>query len=424
MRSCHGGEVLITVLVSCTQMNGPSEGTNIDDPPTDGLTFDEQPLDTGWLPGDYGYWHYTYDGEIGTAYASAIAVANAAPLANLSECAVRDVPCLPPLPTAEDTFVDLVPRARVDLDALRTRYLGETPSFGPFGLLLQQTSDAAAITYGTGVPAAVIEDTQVGVAFAGAWPETVTGPLLEVSPPIELVSPGLRETVQFINGDQVAINWVPTGTGIVILELTSPFGVSRWTRLIDDGSFTFDVDSYPWTVDYQTMTFSLQRWDVTTTSLYGHTIEMVAQSIATFEGEYFNVTDRSRLTAPNSCVSIPDETTLPVGSWWDTFEGYGNNVTFPDTCAGRDAVSLPGRREAIHRVDVPPGARLTIDYTDTGDPAFITLAQACDFGTSCVVQGLQTVEYVNPNDTTEPLYVILEQQAEGSFYTLDVDLTF
>lgn len=421
--------MLLAFLLSCTSSNDDTTT-----PPSVETADTAVTLDTGWSPGDYGSFFYSYDVQTQQAVVSAIAVQTTPGFINLPDCIARDVTCLPVLPKGEDTFVDFVADQRVDLELLRTRYIGRTASFGPFEMPLVQDQDTQATYYTTNVQGGVLDGQQAWISWPGGfWSQYRSDDIVQVSPPIELIAPAAGSFTEFTNGDQFVIEWVPTGDGIVTLEATSRFGFSRIYRLADDGLFALDIDSLPWQMLTQDVSFALKRWDRGDLRVSGHVVDIAAMSQVTFEGQFFNVGDRDRLRPANTCNAALGLNSLPPGGWWSTFDGLSGSATLPGVCNGVGAPGPSGGPDAIYRVDVPPRTLLKVEYIAYGDNGVLGIATDCPINANNCVAKSETDnrqgqpefgEFFNLSDSIEDVYVFLDTEgaADPTFYTLDVDI--
>ncbi|MEO0604161.1 MAG: hypothetical protein AAF211_22180, partial [Myxococcota bacterium] len=156
--------LVLNALLGCTPAEEPTDSTT----PATSTAETAEPIDTGWSPGDYGTFQMWTDRETGQVLVGAVAVQTTPGFVNLAECLAdpnNNTTCLPQLPKAEGTFIDFDPDARVDLDLLRTRYLGDNVAFGPFGLEFIQDPDSQSIFYtGQGSYDAVRDST-----FGPSW---------------------------------------------------------------------------------------------------------------------------------------------------------------------------------------------------------------------------------------------------------------
>ncbi|MEN0061833.1 MAG: hypothetical protein AAGA48_06750 [Myxococcota bacterium] len=420
--------LMLHTLLACTSSD-PDEPTG----PAIETADTAESLDTGWSPGDFGAFMFWRNMNNGSAGAAAVAVQTTPGFVNLPQCLTdpnRDTTCLPQLPKAEGTFIDFDPDARVNLELLRTRYLGPEVNFGALSIPFSQDEDTQAVFYrdpGT-AQAGTFSGQQVGVAWEnGFWPDYVSPDLLNISPPIEIISPAAGSFTRFTNDEQFIIEWVPTGESIITLEATSRFGFSRIFRLKDDGLFALDVDSLPWTSLVQDVEFSLKRWNRSEFRRFGHVVDVTAMSEVNFSGQFLNVGAREQLSPANTCQPAEGLLSLPEGGWWSTFDGLSNGVSI---CGA-------GGADAIYRVDMPPRSLMTVEYTAYGEDGVLglsttcpTTANACEdfsdvFNANTMPIGLnqpEFVEYFNISDRTESVYVLADTRGGGepNFYTMDV----
>lgn len=437
--------LILHTLLACTSDDEPTEETAAPIATADTA----EAIDTGWSPGDYGAFQVWTDRETGETFVGAVAVQTTPGFVNLPQCLLSDVvptldngtPCLPQLPQTPGDFVDFDPSARVDLEFLRTRYLGEEPGFGPFPANFIQDEDTQAVMYLGQANIEAVKDRTMGPAWGGNWPEYIGEEDVFVTEQLEIISPEADSFTRFTNGSQFVIEWEPRGdgSGIITLEVSNGnFGFNRLYRLADDGLFALDVDSLPWSPLSlaQEVEFVLTRWDRSEIQRFGHVVDLSVTSSVTFSGEYLNVGPREPLRPANACPPAQGLLSLPAGQWWWPFDDLTHQQP---TCTVPPEFE-PQFPEAIYRVDLPPRTLLTLDYTAIGGDAILGLADNCparwdtcldfvhQFNVNTIPDGFDQAEflsYFNISDRVETLFVFLEAipSIDGlNFYTFDVQI--
>ncbi|MEM6931350.1 MAG: hypothetical protein AAF602_30750, partial [Myxococcota bacterium] len=306
--------VVFALLVACTGAPStpePGEAPVLDDPDA---------LDTGFAPGDFGAYHIWSDVGAGTTRGGAVALEVTPGCSNLIEAIVDpsgSSPCLPPIPAVDGDFVDFVP-APLDRAQLRSRFLGESVTYGLADLPLVQDPDTQTVYYEGPASFDDIANSSVGPSWGGAWPTYASEGDLTVTEPLDLLQPAIGSTVQFTNHDELLIEWTPRGEGggFVTLLVSSRFGFDRLYRLADDGLFSLDVTTLPWGSRVQEADFELTRWERTEIVRFGHVVELVAKSSARFAGQYLEVGPREGLRAIDACAQAAIGPSLVPGNWW------------------------------------------------------------------------------------------------------------
>jgi len=405
--------LILATLLACSDDETPADSS-----PTTSTADTAVSIDTGWAPGDYAAFQIWTNMNDGLTRAGAIAVQTTPGYINLVECIAdpsNNTTCLPQLPKADGTFIDFDPDERVDLELLRTRYLGSEVSYGPFPLTVTQEEVSQAVYYtGPANFAAIINDSFGPEWGEGFWPPYQGTEDITVTSPIQIISPEPGSFNQFTSGRPFVIEWVPRGdgNGVVTLEVTSRFGFARIYRLADDGLFALDVDDLPWGSIVQDVEFKLTRWDRGELRRFGHVIDLLATSFVTFEGQYLNVGVSEPLEPANSCNPALGLLSLPAGDWWWPTDEATNNV---GNCGA------PGP-DVIYRVDLPSRTLLTVEYNHYGEDvdAVLGIATACPVTEAEQCPELvnqfgagdpEFARYFNITDRTESVYVFADMLA-------------
>ncbi|MEO0605679.1 MAG: hypothetical protein AAF211_29875, partial [Myxococcota bacterium] len=293
--------LVFALLVACT--GAPSEAP---EPVESPVAEDADALDTGFAPGDFGAYHIWSDVGAGTTRGGAVALEVTPGCSNLMEAivdATGSTPCLPPIPAVDGDFVDFIPTP-LDRSQLRSRFLGESVTYGLADLPLVQDPDTQLVYYEGSASFDGITNSAIGPSWSGAWPAYASESELTVTEPLDLIQPAIGSTVRFTNNDELLVEWTPRGEGggFVTLLVRSRFGFDRLYRLADDGLFSLDVATLPWGSRVQEADFELTRWERTEVVRFGHAVELVAKSSARFSGQYLEVGPRDALQATDTCT--------------------------------------------------------------------------------------------------------------------------
>src|SRR5262249_43717914 len=131
---------------------------------------------------------------------------------------------------------------RLTTTGVRTRYLGDTVTVGPYELPYREDPDTDLGFYTTDATEVGLVEGWLGASWAGQWPDYVGTDDLFVPEPILLTAPHAGGAITLASGTQAPIEWVPTGDGDLTLTLRPPFGDAVMYTLNDDGYFAIDAD--------------------------------------------------------------------------------------------------------------------------------------------------------------------------------------
>ena len=431
-------------LGACTAADSNDPEGN---PGTDGATRPTVPevVDTGWAPGDLAGFHIALGSGDAPARLMGVATESSPGFLNLAQCAVNpDSPCLTLFPNMEDDFVALATGLEVDREATQTRFLGREVELAGYTLAYQEDADNGFGFYDRQL---AIDDLApqgwVNVSWGGQWPAYEGEQMLFVSEPIDLLSPVPGSSVEFSNGSSLPIAWTPTGSGAVTLILESESGLSRMYLLEDDGYFELEADSLTIGGTTDDIRFSLIRWDQNNVRRFGHVIDFVATSTATFDATYFNIGPRDELQPAAQCAEATGQDPLTTGGYWGSLDpALGANLgglQQPPCIAPGCAHGYDG----FYKLELPPKHLISLQYNVLEDSAAFWMVEDCFAPLDCsepafgadedsTVGVPEFISYFNPTDDLQRFYLVVDSQGETcnpgsqppveSKFTLDVNL--
>ncbi len=446
-----------TLFVACTEGDdtGQNEGTD------NGETVTQAPPeldDTGWPAGDLAGFFM----DLGTGFnpptLSAVFTESSPGFVNLAQCGANpNKPCLTTFPQDEDEFEDVTTDREIERETINTRFLGFDIRFAGYSIPYREDAETGFGFYNRKLTEE--EPTPLGWVGAGweesQWPAWTGEDLLYVSDVIELVSPRPGENISFHDGQKVPIEWVPTGEGEITLQVNSDLaGITRMYLLNDDGYFELDVDSLGLGGALsEDLDFTLQRWNRERVQKFGHVIDFVATSRASFTGEFFQTGGREFLRASDQCAEATGLPPIQAGGYWGFLGDFGADINVGDTepssrtdnsvgCLPPWGGECAGGSDALYKVEVPPRHLLQVEYNVYDDNGVFYFLSNCDNRYSCFLGAdfdpMENVpEFLNFFNTTDSLrrfYLVADSQGTqsgricyasqpiASYYTLDVKL--
>lgn len=222
-------------------------------------------------------------------HVGAIVLTEPSGVSNLAMCGLGLMPCVPALPTIVDasTAVDWTrdPLLR-DQEA---DFVGVSIGFGPFDAWYQNSAVPHWHSIVSDEPGAADLEGDVGIVITGdgggAWGQYAGFADIEVSPMIEVTQPLPGDVLQLGPGDQLNLEWTPTGAGTVYLLAAEAEGAGRLFLLDDDGAFEFPVDALGLTAPAD-IELALSRWDTADVDVNGHRLTVRAVSEVLWSGTY------------------------------------------------------------------------------------------------------------------------------------------
>lgn len=427
-----------TLLVACTGQ-APAEDTDPQDP-AGTVPGGEIPDDTGFPPGDLGGFHIDFGTLANPATLSAVFTESSPGFVNLAQCAVNtDVPCLTLFPNDEDEFILPDTSRELDRDTVNTRFLGFEIGFAGYTLNYREDPDNGFGYYSrTLTEKDAPPQGWVGASWGGQWPDFQGDNLLFVSEPMELIFPRPGAHIKFHNGERFPVEWVPTGDGLVTLQVGTP-GNQIMYLLEDDGYYEIVADELGISSQIEDVTFAFTRWDKSNIRKFGHVIDLLSTSKQQFTGEYFNIGNRDELEGADRCAEATGLDPLLAGGFWGDLGWYEADLNPDEFCVN------PGCAygyDGIYKVEVPPKNLLQIEYNVYLDSAAMYLLTDCTDEFSCFrasdldsnVNAPEFMNYFNPSDDLRRFYLIVDSTGDGgcptrgssgpvkSYYTLDVGL--
>jgi hypothetical protein len=388
--------------------------------------------DTGWPPGDLANIHIAHNVNTGQTEAYAVFVESAPVFTNLAQCAVRGGTCFGGFAQDEDEFEDYDPDQDLEQEGISTRFAGFELKVGPYTLPYREDPDSKFGYYFS--PGTDIEppfDETIGVSWAGQWIPYEGTDDFYVPNPIELLAPPAGSNIFFTNGEKVPFEWVPTGQGLVTLSVSTRFTMARLYTVEDDGYFELDVDDLGLISESDELTFKLTRWNSTTLRKYGHVVELLATSEATFTGDYVQIGSRIPIQAADECPQAQGSLPLEAGGWWGYLGGELNADSDPPaSCIGSYPADARGP-DGIFRINIDPKHAFSVDYNLFDASGTLYMVEDCnDVNDTCLIGrdespdpgGHEFVQIFNPNDDPQIVYLVIDatDSNETSVFTLDV----
>ena len=403
-------------------------------------------VDTGWPPGDLAGFHVALGNGSTAPRLMGVVTESSAGFLNLAQCAVNtDSPCLTLFPNNEDDFEPLDTSREIDRDVTKTRFLGYEVELAGYKLQYEEDEDNGFGYYDYELRAGErIPEGWIGVKWGGQWPEFEGERMLEVSAPLNMVSPEPGSKVEFPNGSLFPIEWVPTGSGAITLVVESQSGLSRMYLLEDDGYFELNVDDLKIGGTSEEIQFTMIKWDQNNVRKFGHVIDFVATSSASFDALYFNIGPREELQPVDRCPEATGQDPLRTGGYWGSLNpalgaNYGGyNVP---GCLNQTGIGCAFGYEGFYKVEVPPKNLIQLQYNVLDDSASFWLVEDCFDPGSCVDGAdedsnpnvAEFVSYFNPTDDLERFYLVVDSSGENcpptrsappvdTKFTLDVNI--
>lgn len=336
---------------------------------------------------------------------------------NTAQCAVAGVSCIEILPLEEDLSVPYDEDLAWEQPNATYRFLGATLTVGAYAM--PYVYDEAA---DRGYYAAILSDDplvygEVPISIAGEWSGILDDanpgddPTMLIDEDLDLLLPDYKFDVDFINGQPLAFEWVPTGTGDVYL-IVEAVGISELHWLEDDGYAAFFPDELGFETDDLDVEFTLSRWTTREHAIGPHALRASSVSEIVMRGRYTYVGASEEITLVDQC-SVAE--VLPVvtesGSYYGVFGDWFQNDLSPgyEGCTGY----AEDGEEGIIPVRLEPNSILTAVYSVSEGDASIYLLQDCEKTSTCLVGAdldvtIGGTEYLTYfNQTAEPMDLFL-----------------
>lgn len=428
---------LAVLAIACSRTIEPE--------PTDpGDTNVEPPVDTGFPPGDLGNIHVRHDVNRDETTVYALFVESAPNFVTLARCVITESGCLPSLPADEDDPLLFDPRDSLEPETLRTRFVGDAISVGDYALEYRENPETKLGYYVTSVDEEDPQEGAAGVSWGGQWPEYLGADDIYLPSPMDTITPREDGKLTFTNNMLVPIEWVPTGEGEITLTISRDFGDAVVYSLNDDGYFELDSDDLGQrlglTDEVTDLTATLSRWSRNTLVKFGHVVELIGSSDASFDLQFVQVGTRQRMFPADECAEAQGALALGAGQYFG-FLGeprVDSDYDAPTECLDPAETTFYDGSfgpDAMFRVVVPPRHQYTFDYNLLTESASIYLVENCNAIDATCRDGSdlddapnahEFVSYFNQDDDPQTLYVVLDStDFDGeSFFTLDVQDQF
>lgn len=430
--------LLLSSLVACS-----GDDTTVPPPDTHTGTATESGttlLDTAWPVGDIGNLHVAHHVNTGRTEAMGLFIDSSAGFLNMAQCTLFDaIPCIGGLPDEED-FEDVDRDQEIDPDVVDSRFLGFEVEFGPYTLPYVESPRTGLGYYAADVTDLGFPTGSIGAKWGGQWEPRRSRDDLEVSEPIELLSPRPGGNFFVVNGTMVPIEWVPTGKGEVTITVADRFTIYRFFHVKDDGYYELDVDQLGLTGDLEDLTVTLTRWDIAEVEWTGHYVREVASSDVFFTLELANVGARDPLYVVDSCNEALGMPPLVTGDYWGRLDDYGNdldpsNLGFPNCLTETyNWYATAHGRDGLVKVDLPAKSIVNLEYTHFTESASVYFVTNCAQSNSCVA-GIdadvspgapEVLSLFNKTDELERYYLVVDSSNDAErtseVFTLDVTI--
>jgi len=424
---------LVIFLNACD--NGGTDNVGTDDgtlpPPPVGTTDD-----TGWPPGQVGHMHLWNQITTGRTRAYAVFSQNDFSFPNFAQCAVESSVCFPPFQPIDDP-PEIIDQDDFDQENVSTVFAGFEVEFGPYTLPYVENPQNGFGSYSRDVSGQPVPLGWVGVSWSGAWKPYEGTEDLYVSPPIEMIAPPPGSHIRFENGEQLVIEWLPTGEGDVTIAVAPSENDWLLFHVEDDGYHAFDVDlDLGLTEDTEDVTFTLTRWNKNELRKYGHVVELSAASEASFTSTYNNIGTRTRILPADECTEAQGALPLGTGNYWGFLDAYTSDldpINFGAPCPPETNLSDSLGKDALVKIELDPYESVNVDY-NTYPPlsAATYLLEDCNDANSCIIGAdvsdnagdHEFVSYFNNSDDRQTLYLGLDSSdKDDGVFTLDMEVT-
>ncbi len=423
---------LLILLNACDPGTDPVDGT-------DGTTLPPPPdptEDTGWPPGQVGHMHLWNQITSQRTRVYGTFSQNDFSFPNIAQCAIERIACLPPFPDAGDPPV-ILDDDSFDQENMSTVFVGFEVGFGPYLLPYTEDPQTSFGSYGRDVSGQPVPVGWVGVSWGGTWKPYEGTENLFISPPIELIAPPSGAHIRFTNGQQLVLEWLPTGEGLVTIVVQPAVDEALLFSVEDDGYHAFDVDlDLGLTEDTEDVTFTITRWNTSELRKYGHVVELTASSEANFTSTYNNIGTRTRILPADKCIEAQGRLPTETGGYWgflDALEDDIDPINFGAACPPDTNVSDSLGKEGFLKLELDPYESVNVDY-NTFEPlsASTYLMTDCDDVTTCIIAAdvsdnsndHEFVSYFNNSDDRQILYLGLDSSdKDNGVFTVDLEVT-
>jgi hypothetical protein len=431
--------LVLTNLAACAGDDTPTPTDGDTDTPTDtdtGTTL----LDSAWPVGDIGNLHIAHHVNTGRTEVMGLFLNSSAGFLNMAQCTLFDtIPCVGGLPPDEETPEDVDRDQAVDPEVVDSRFLGFEIEFGPYVLPYTENRNTGLGYYGLDATVQGPVTGNVGAKWGGQWEQRTTRNDLQVSPPIELLSPRPGGNIFVVNGTRVPIEWVPTGQGEVTLTVANRFTLFRFFHLDDDGYFELDVDQLGLTAQLEDLSVTLTRWDIADVEWTGHYTRMVASSDVFFTMDLANVGARDPVYVVDSCTEAGGMPPITTGDYWGRLDGFENNLDpstqNPNCLTETYNWYATGRgRDGLIKVELPAKSILNLEYTHFSESASVYLVENCNQASTCVA-GIdadispgapEVLSLFNKTDDLESYFLVVDSSNDdeptSEVFTLDLTI--
>lgn len=421
----------VALLVACGSGTEPTPSTGTTD---SGLTTESTTtfVDTGFLPMDEGSIMLVrrLTGGQRTTELFGLFVDEHAGYRNLAQCAIKAGYCFDYLPAAEDDWVDIDRERLFEPGFSEFRYVGLEIGLGPFtapyttgDLYPHYYADLTKQVGPEGVRGAL------GVTFGGQWGDYVGTADIVVSPDLELITPKPNAKVEFHDGENLLVEWVPDGNGIVLLTLIETgrnASYARMYELEDDGYFSLPVVDLGLGTDDMSFDMKLTRWNWGEAKHWGNTVEVVATSEVGWTADYVYTEGRDYIEPEDKCLPASTMPSLTSGAYWGNLDGYSDDFDSTSYCT--DGFNANGK-EGFLRVQLEPLEFLSATSTLLTEDASIYVVEDCADEDTCLNGSdenegplPESVSFFNNTDQQRTVYLVVDgrnNDSKGMFH-LDV----
>jgi hypothetical protein len=392
--------------------------------------------DTGWPPGQVSHMHIWHQATDNRTRAYAMFSQNDFSFPNVAQCAIEGTICLPPFPDPGDPPT-VVSTTQFDQSNVSTVFAGFEVELGPYPLNYVEQPESGFGSYSADVSGQPLPVGWIGVSWGGAWKPYEGTEDLYVSPPIDLISPPAGAHVRFQNGEDLILEWLPTGEGDVTITVVPEVADILIFGVEDDGYHAFDVDTELGLVeDTEEVTFILSRWNTSELRKYGHVIELTASSDASFTSTYNNIGSRTRINPADKCTEAQGSLPLGTGNYWGFLDAYENDLdpipVYPQ-CPLETINSDARGKEALVKIELDPYESVNVDYNTFAPLSAATyLLEECDDINTCIIAAdvsdnandHEFVNYFNNSDDRQTLYLGLDSSdKDNGVFTLDMTVS-
>ena len=233
---------------------------------------------------------------------------------NLAQCLARPgTYCAQDIPTNVGEWVPIDAFREEIPQSLRTRFVGEQISLGPFqaDFLEDQETGVGYYYRDIGTPQNVGDALSIDIP-GEEWTPFSLDDALAMPTPMVVTSPDPLAKHYFHDARPVELRWQPGDSGDVYLAVVTN-SASRLYRLEDNGAFDLYLEDLG-LFDFEAVTLSLGRWSEATLNTPSGSITARVQSDQYLYGFHREVGDRTELIPPDRCDEARASSPLESGT--------------------------------------------------------------------------------------------------------------